>query len=186
MPFRVNARNYFITYPQCNISPEAISTFIENIKPVTAILAVREHHEDGHPHLHVLVQFERKYDCRNETTFDYEGFHPNIQPARSVADVQKYCLKDSPQGENIYSSGEFSAKRVWSEIIAAATSEEVHSLAKEISPRDYVLSYDRICQYAETKKFVTTEYVSRFTTFVVPEGCQQWLTEEFRKVLPQP
>jgi len=186
MPFRVNARNYFITYPQCDKSPEDVATFIAGIRSYSAILSVRETHEDGNPHIHVLVQFDRKFDCKNERQFDFDGFHPNITAARSVADCEKYCRKGSPEGENIFETGIFSGKRLWSEIIDATTSEEVHSLAKEISPRDYVLSYDRICQYAETKKFVTTEYVSRFTNFLVPEGCQKWLTEEFRKVLPQP
>ena len=180
MPFRVNAKNFFITYPQCDTLPDVIADHIGGIRPVEAILAVREKHEDGNNHLHVLVQFVTRYDCKNERAFDFEECHPNIQPARNVADVKKYCLKGNPTGLDIYEEGDICAKRLWSEVIAAETAEEVHSLAKEISPRDYVLSYDRICSYADTKKNRLERYAPRFTDFVVPDEISEWVVQELR------
>lgn len=179
MSFRVNAKNFFITYPKCHISPKDISEHIANVREYNSILAVRELHEDGTPHLHVLVQFASKFNCTRQDAFDYEDavekFHPNIQSARNVADVKKYLLKSAPEGDNIHEEGEISAKRLWSEIVNASTSEEVHNIARELSPRDYVLSYDRICQFAQTKRFRREEYVPKYNTFAPPEDCEQWV-----------
>lgn len=182
MSFRVNAKNFFLTYPKCHVSPKDIAEHIANVREYTSILAVRELHEDGSPHLHVLVQFAQKFNCTRQDAFDFEDavekFHPNVQSARNVADVKKYLLKSAPQGDDLHEEGEIASKRLWSEIVNASTSEEVHSIAKELSPRDYVLSYDRICQFAQTKRFRREEYVPKHNTFSPPEECLDWVRLE--------
>lgn len=179
MVFRVNARSFFLTYPQCPLAPSVVA---ENIpRPYQGVLAVREKHEDGNFHIHVLVTYGKKFDCRNERQFDVDGFHPNITAARSVPDCEKYCKKDNPTGDDIFEYGTIGAKSsIWAQIVSAETAEEVHAMVKREAPREYVLSYDRVCNYAETKKFKAEEYVSEHSVFILPEVVQAWVRDELK------
>lgn len=59
--FRINAKNIFITYPQCPIQKEEPLRHILNFSfPISPlyIRVAREQHQAGHYHLHCLVQFE--------------------------------------------------------------------------------------------------------------------------------
>nr|CAP57996.1 hypothetical protein [Wheat dwarf virus] len=57
--FRVYSKYLFLTYPQCILEPQyaldSLRTLLAKYEPLY-IAAVRELHEDGSPHLHVLVQ----------------------------------------------------------------------------------------------------------------------------------
>nr|AEY75694.1 truncated regulatory protein [Cotton leaf curl Burewala virus] len=94
--FKVQAKNYFITYPQCSLTKEEALSQIQAINTPSNkkyIKLCRELHEDGSPHLHVLIQFEGKFVCTNNRFFDLVSptrsahFHPNIQGAKSSSDV---------------------------------------------------------------------------------------------------
>jgi len=64
------------------------------------IRVARELHEDGSPHLHVLIQLEGQAHVTNPRLFDLHScslsimFHPNIQSAKSSSDVKAYIEKD--------------------------------------------------------------------------------------------
>nr|APZ75440.1 Rep protein [Papaya yellow leaf curl virus] len=101
--FKINAKNYFLTYPKCSLAKEEALSQLLNIQTPASkkfIRICRELHEDGTPHLHVLIQFEGKFQCRNQRFFDLTSptrsahFHPNIQGAKSSSDVKSYMEKD--------------------------------------------------------------------------------------------
>lgn len=104
MPFRIQGRHLFLTYPQCHLTNEAIYNHlidlpVGNEKP-TKIVVAKELHEDGHPHFHAYLCFDKRRDLRYQRHFDISGYHPNIQVCRSVKDVLKYVTKDGEYMSN--------------------------------------------------------------------------------------
>ncbi|CAJ90739.1 C1 protein [Sida yellow vein Madurai virus] len=101
--FNIYCKNYFLTYPKCSLTKEEALSQIQNLQTPTNkkyIKVCKELHENGEPHLHVLIQFEGKYKCQNQRFFDLVSpnrsahFHPNIQGAKSSSDVKSYIDKD--------------------------------------------------------------------------------------------
>ncbi|WOF76332.1 RepA [Brachypodium phoenicoides associated virus 2] len=100
-PFVLQNKHVFLTYPRCSITPEAAGR---------ALLSILEHlglnylhicselHHDGAPHLHALIQSNKRICTRASTFFDIEGHHPNIQVPRNPTTVLAYITK-SPTGE---------------------------------------------------------------------------------------
>nr|7KIK_A Chain A, Replication-associated protein [Wheat dwarf virus] len=66
--FRVYSKYLFLTYPQCTLEPQyaldSLRTLLNKYEPLY-IAAVRELHEDGSPHLHVLVQNKLRASITN-------------------------------------------------------------------------------------------------------------------------
>nr|WAE43189.1 MAG: replication associated protein [Cressdnaviricota sp.] len=91
--FRLSSKNFFLTYPQCQIGKsEAFELLALKETPIYCLIA-REYHEDGEPHLHVLISYAKKKDVRNEKFFDINGYHGNYQAARDTDDVRAYVQK---------------------------------------------------------------------------------------------
>jgi len=105
--FRLNAKNFFLTYPQCPLPINTLVTKLSGLRPATYVLVSSEQHADGTPHLHALLCLVDKYNCRNERFFDVtcEGrtYHPNLQAVRNLNDVRTYIIKDG----NFVEQGEF-------------------------------------------------------------------------------
>jgi hypothetical protein len=57
---------------------------------VEYLLIAQETHEDGSPHLHAFVRCTKKVGFRNQNKLDVDGYHPNIQAAKSIAASVKY------------------------------------------------------------------------------------------------
>lgn len=94
MPFQLNSKNVFLTYPKCNIPLSVLLAFlITTVNPDYAVVS-SEKHEDGSLHRHALLQFQKPFRTRSETVFDCQGFHPNIQSARNPSATDKYVKKD--------------------------------------------------------------------------------------------
>jgi len=187
MPFRLNAKNVFLTYPQCDTLPSLLGTHLETLRPASYILVVREKHQDGHYHLHALVQWVDKINVRDNRWFDHNGFHPNIQPARDVSAVRDYILKavpEIPNDDDIWTMGSFSSNKKtdkWLAVANATSEEECIAAALEASPRDFVLQHDRITDYARKKSRRIELYQhDPNISFNVPESIIAWMTEEFR------
>ncbi|QDJ95223.1 replication-associated protein [Capybara virus 8_cap1_36] len=97
MPFNFNAKNAFLTYPQCSLSKEEILENLSNIAEVAEYTIASELHQDGSSHIHAFISFSKKYHSTSERCFDILGFHPNIKSGRSqkdLANIDKYCKKD--------------------------------------------------------------------------------------------
>lgn len=93
--FRLEAKNLFLTYPQCSLLKEdvlsKIKTFFSSL--VFAVVA-HELHEDGSPHLHCLISLSARYRTRDASALDvFTGQHGNYQSARNVFKVMQYVTK---------------------------------------------------------------------------------------------
>lgn len=150
MAFRVNARHFAITYPQCDLSPEE---FCEQFGQLhgdsgASFRAASELHDDGGLHWHVALTFPKRYDLTNARAWDLDGFHPNIQAARDYGQWFDYISKDGV----FFDVGDPSpAKRKvpWSEALAAGNKADFLATVRMVSPRDYILQNERVHYYAD-------------------------------------
>ncbi|ACM45549.1 replicase [Bhendi yellow vein Bhubhaneswar virus] len=196
--FQINAKNYFLTYPKCSLTKEeALSQFLNLQTPTNKkfIRICRELHEDGTPHLHVLIQFEGKYKCQNNRFFDLTSpnrsahFHPNIQGAKTSSDVKSYIDKDGDILEwgqfqidgRSARGGQQTANDAYAAALNAGSKSEALRVIKELAPKDFVLQFhnlnanlDRIFQEPPAP------YVSPFSSSSfnqVPEELEEWASE---------
>jgi len=186
MPFRLNAKNVFLTYPRCSILPRTLGEHLESLRATTFVEVVRETHQDGTFHLHVLLQWADKYNLRNERFFDIQNHHPNIQAVRNVQDVHEYVRKALPiphTESDLWESGTISVNPKadkWLKVANAATEEECIQAALEASPRDFVLQNDRIIEYARKKSRRMEEYrPDPNTRFRLPPEIIAYIANEF-------
>lgn len=97
--FRFTAKNVFLTYPRCDVTPADMGEHLKTIWDCKFILVVQENHDDADEHdgigvhLHCLLMGNRKKNIKRPDYFDFRGFHPNIQAVRKPNDVFNYCLK---------------------------------------------------------------------------------------------
>ncbi|ABF67532.1 replication protein [Sida mosaic Sinaloa virus] len=198
--FSVKARNYFLTYPECSLSKEEALSQLLNLKtPVNQkfIRVCREFHKNGEPHLHVLIQFEGKYNCTNNRLFDLVSptrsthFHPNIQGAKSSSDVKSYIEKDGDTvdwGEfqidgRSSRGGQQSANDSYAKALNAGSVQAAMAVLKEEQPKDFVLQNHNIRSNLEKifakapERWVPPFQLSSFTK--VPDEMQAWADEYF-------
>jgi len=176
MPFRFNAKNVFLTYPQCNLEKEFALEHFKIIFPNGFKHTIaRERHADGGFHLHVLLCFNTKFSTRDERYFDIATHHPNIQPSRSVKNTNNYIKKDGDFITDIPETGG------WLAALSASSREDFMEACKEASARDYVLQYDRIVSFADKHFAPPKQEFSSFetTTFInVPQAMTDWVRDE--------
>nr|AFB81519.1 replication associated protein [Cotton leaf curl Rajasthan virus] len=160
------SKNYFITYPKCSLTKEEALSQLLNIQTPTSkkyIRICRELHEDGTPHLHVLIQFEGKFKCQNMRFFDLVSpsrsahFHPNIQGAKSSSDVKSYIEKDG----DILDWGQFqidgrsarggqqTANDAYAAALKGGNKSEALRVIKELAPKDFVLQFHNLNENLE-------------------------------------
>lgn len=96
--FRVNARNFALTYPhQDGIDNLTVDALIDCFTALGSNygLVSKELHADGTPHFHALVQFPKKKDVTDPLYFDVGGCHPNVQGCRDKDAWRQYIMKDN-------------------------------------------------------------------------------------------
>nr|WLS55763.1 replication-associated protein [Tomato leaf curl New Delhi virus] len=194
--FKINAKNYFLTYPKCSLTKEEALSQLLNLETPTSkkfIRICRELHEDGTPHLHVLIQFEGKFQCKNNRFFDLTSptrsahFHPNIQGAKASSDVKSYMEKDG----DVLDHGVFqvdgrsarggcqSANDAYAEAINSGSKAQALNILKEKAPRDFLLQFHNL--NSNLDRFFTPPmevYVSPFSSSSfdrVPEELEEWV-----------
>ncbi|CAL5334259.1 unnamed protein product [Camellia sinensis] len=114
-----------------------------------------ELHEDGNPHLNVMVQCTKKIQTSNPRFFDLTRtngriYHPNIEKLHSPTASRQYIQK----GGEFVEWGEFSSKgkspsknrdELWRGILGEAeTDEQFFALCKERCSTDYVTKYPQL------------------------------------------
>nr|AGV02065.1 AC1 protein [Okra leaf curl virus-[India:Mau:2012]]QFR98244.1 AC1 [Okra enation leaf curl virus] len=179
--FQIYSKNYFLTYPKCSLTKEEALSQIQNLHTPTNkkfIKICRELHENGEPHLHVLIQFEGKYKCQNQRFFDLVSpsrsvhFHPNIQGAKSSSDVKSYIDKD---GDTLEWGG---------------SKSEALRVIKELAPKDYVLQFHNLNSNLDRIFTPHMEvYVSPFLSSSfdqVPEELEEWVSENVMDAAARP
>nr|ALB26140.1 replication associated protein [Okra enation leaf curl virus] len=197
--FLINSKNYFLTYPKCSLTKEEALSQIKNFQTHTSkkyIKICSELHENGEPHLHVLIQFEGKYKCQNQRFFDLVSpsrsahFHPNIQGAKSSSDVKSYIDKDGDTLEwgefqidgRSARGGQQTANDAYAAALNAGSKSEALRVIKELAPKDYVLQFHNL--NANLDRIFTPPvevYVSPFSSSSfdqVPEELEEWAAEK--------
>ncbi|CAI26267.1 replication-associated protein [Tomato leaf curl Madagascar virus-Menabe [Madagascar:Morondova:2001]] len=205
--FKICAKNYFLTYPKCSLTKEETLSQIQSLQtPVNKLFIkiCRELHENGEPHLHVLIQFEGKYQCTNQRFFDLVSptrsahFHPNIQGAKSSSDVKSYIDKDGDTIEwgefqidgRSARGGQQSANDAYAAALNAGSKSEALRVIKELAPKDFVLQFhnlnsnlDRIFQEPPAP-YVSPFLSSSFNQ--VPEELEEWVSENVMDAAARP
>lgn len=94
--FKFDASCAFLTYSQVpeNLLPDDIINHLQSCCPIKWARIATERHQDGGKHFHVVCQFERRFQSKNQRIFDVSGQHPNIQRTRSAKSALEYVAKD--------------------------------------------------------------------------------------------
>nr|AGH27771.1 AC1 protein [Tomato yellow leaf curl virus] len=196
--FKIYAKNYCLTYPNCSLSKEAALSQLKNLETpsnIKYIKVCRELHENGEPHLHVLIQFEGKYQCKNQRFFDLVSpnrsadFHPNIQAAKSSTDVKTYVEKDGDFidfgvfqiNSRSARGGQQSANDAYAEALNSGSKSEALNILKEKAPKDYILQFHNLSSNLDMIFNPPLEvYISPFLSSSfnqVPDELDEWVAE---------
>nr|AGT45380.1 RepA [Chickpea chlorotic dwarf virus] len=183
--FRFQSKYVFLTYPKCSSQRDALFEFLwEKLTPFLIFFlgVATELHQDGTTHYHALIQLDKRPHIRDPSFFDFEGNHPNIQPARNSKQVLDYISKDG----DIKTRGDFRDHKVspsksdarWRTIIQTATSKEEYlDMIKEEFPHEWATKLQWL-EYSANKLFPPQPepYVSPFTESDLRchEDLQQW------------
>lgn len=95
--FQIRAKNFFLTFPQCPVPKEEMfEHFRLTYGGLKQLVVAHEEHKDEErsSHLHCFLSFENTQNVTKQDLFDYLGYHPNLQKAKSVTAVIKYCTKE--------------------------------------------------------------------------------------------
>lgn len=99
--YRVHSTKLFLTYPQCPLDKKLALDLLLDIfknRKMEEYVVAEEKHENGDPHLHVYISFEKDdvtYTNSNFADLVYNNirYHGNYQGCRSMKNVVKYCTK---------------------------------------------------------------------------------------------
>ena len=92
--FRMQCKNFFLTFPQCPTTKEVALERIKAKFPNVKALVCHELHQTGDDHLHVLLLFEDKKQVTRNDFFDFiGGKHGKYEPARNVKKSVEYITK---------------------------------------------------------------------------------------------
>ncbi|CAD89704.1 replication associated protein [Sida micrantha mosaic virus] len=205
--FRVQAKNIFLTYPQCSLTKEEALSQLQAIQLPSNkkfIKICRELHEDGQPHLHSLLQLEGKIQVTNNRLFDLVSpnrsarFHPNIQGAKSSSDVKSYIDKDGDTVEwgefqvdgRSARGGQQTANDAAADALNAPDKQTALRIIREKLPEKYLFQFhnlnsnlDRIFSKAP-EPWVPPFPISSFIN--VPEEMQEWADDYFGRSSARP
>lgn len=100
MPFRINSKQLFLTYPQCNADKQVVADYLQTkFKDygIDKYVVAHELHENGDDHLHCYFKLERPVNSANSNFADLlianNRWHGNYQGCRSAKNVLQYCTK---------------------------------------------------------------------------------------------
>lgn len=91
----VNSRYVLLTYAQCRDLDEwHVNDHMASLN-AECIIGREIHPTTGGVHLHVFVDFGRKFRSRSPQVFDVDGRHPNVSPSRGTPEKgYDYAIKD--------------------------------------------------------------------------------------------
>lgn len=95
-PFRLAAKNLFLTYPHCDVACDALRLHLLGcfgVVNVVYMVIAQEQHADGTNHLHAAVVLASKTNIRDPHQLDVHGCHGNYQGARAMKQTIAYVKK---------------------------------------------------------------------------------------------
>ncbi len=103
-PFRLQARNLYLTYPRCERGHAEVMTRIRERfgdGQIDYVVVGRELHADGSHHLHVALGLKSRVNYRTPACLDWvTGQHGNYQSTRDRVHVLRYCIKDGDYSQH--------------------------------------------------------------------------------------
>lgn len=113
--FRLSAKNFFLTYPKCNLSKSDAYDILMKLHNWSYVIIAEELHLDGTPHLHVMLSADKKFSVKNVKFFDLLAFHGNYQGCRDSDNTRNYIMKSDKSplefGKYVSNSKSASANR---------------------------------------------------------------------------
>lgn len=190
--FEINAKNFFITIPQSGeTTKEQVQTVLKSFTHYKSSIIAKELHQDGSPHIHVLVIFSRPIHIRSSTYFDrLANKHANIGSVRRFKACVTYAKKardfitDNWEEDTTTSSNSRPTNEVYNLIAAATTKQEAMDILFRESPRDYFI-YGSQVDTNLSRKFghsvpQYTPHASFNQPYVLPQLIKDWLKDYFR------
>lgn len=184
----IHAKNFFLTYPRCELHPEYALTAFRNL-PHSEFLewchVVQEEHEDGGFHLHAVLHYKKRIRIRDAEYFDLffgdERYHGNYQASKNVKHSLNYIRKD-PLLEASFGQVPFDGVNPWGVALDTAKSaEDFCSQIRAADPMRYVLYNDKIESFA-TRAFAGNpsgfEPARDLASFSVPAAMTDWYTNQ--------
>jgi len=157
-----------LTYAQCgDLEGRAVSDHMSSLD-AECIVASELHPETGGVHLHVFVDFKRKFRSRNVRVFDVEGRHPNVSPSKGTPEKgYDYAIKDG----NVVAGGlarpeprggmSIGAQKVSNVAHLCEDADEFLELCDEMDREDFIKGFINRLAYAKWRyKPEVTQYVS--------------------------
>lgn len=98
--FRMQAKNWFLTFPQCAVTKEqALEAIISKlITSVKGVIVAQEKHADGENHLHIAIFLHDKLRTSSPEYWDFVcGKHGNYQSLKSIKGTIAYLKKEDTQ-----------------------------------------------------------------------------------------
>lgn len=113
MGIRDKKRNWFLTYPQTDLTMADLLDRLKAKAELSEYLIAQEHHSDGGLHLHAYIKFmDDGIQLKDAPQFFSVGEKSgNYQPCRSCKSVIQYCSKDGDYISNFDIESYLSKKR---------------------------------------------------------------------------
>lgn len=94
--FRLQAKNFFLTWPQCNTPKETVLDRIKLLPDYSHAVVCRENHADDlGVHLHAFISFTKQQNkVGTKWLDDLAGKHGDYKAARNVPASVQYVIKD--------------------------------------------------------------------------------------------
>jgi len=179
--FVFDGRDVFLTYPQCGeLSRERLRDFLIERCGVRRFLIGRELHDDGNPHLHAYAAWDTRRRITDNTFFDVDGRHPNIQKPRNAKDVVEYCRKSDTEALRNFELSELESGRGntgWRDLLTDCPDARTFlGRVEEHYPRDLCLSIERLLAFCEWRWGTTpSDYLGRGRgEFLEPTELAEW------------
>lgn len=94
MAFRLSAKSFFLTYPKCDATPQAIYDMLDTKGRIKECIISKELHADGTDHRHVYVRYSKTINVKSQNYFNIGEFHGNYQTCKNPEATKNYVKKD--------------------------------------------------------------------------------------------
>lgn len=152
--FRLQSKNFSITFPQCAVSKkDALERILRLCPSPKGVIVCQEKHADGEPHLHIGLFLNDRLRTRDPNYFDcIAQKHGNYQSTRVPAAWVEYCRKEDSSPE-IYGTlptprSKASTSSKATEIAEMINSGSTLDQVQEMQPGYFLLHKRKIEDYA--------------------------------------
>lgn len=183
MPYRINSKQLFLTYPQCSLPKQEAYDYLETLLAefkIDKILVAEELHQNGDPHLHCYVRLDKPVNKTSaqwaDLKKDNQTWHGNYQGCRSAANVLKYCTKKDNYVANFDLEEVLKARNQTNKIIAEELINKKRPLTEVVEEYPIILF-----QYKKLKENLAEYFRDKDDQRGSLPG---WLPNPWGKLLP--